>query len=179
MLLTGEVLVVNADLSCRDEGDLNSVAYGKGFLQLRHSHGSLLFQSVPNSPVFRDGLDGSKHNGVVILARVLLGFVRFREHEHGQCQVNERVLEVTDLVFALHELVNLRGDGSSNHGSGGGDGRDDLSGNHLGLLPFTLSDLVVPGSEIGGGVDEVDMEVRVVVLLKVRGFDVLGVNAGD
>jgi hypothetical protein len=42
---------------------------------------------------------------------------------------------------------------------------------------LTFGDLVVPGSQVRGGVDEVDVVVRVVVLLKLSSVQSLSVDS--
>ena len=51
-----------------------------------------------------------------------------------------------------------------NHASGGRNGGDDLSRDHLHLVARGLTDLVVPGPQVGRRGHEFDVEVGVVVL---------------
>lgn len=63
--------------------------------------------------------------------------------------------------------VNISSDKAGNAGCGGGDGRDDVSRDHLGLVAVSSHNMVVGGSQVGASHDEVDVEVSVVILLKI------------
>jgi len=63
--------------------------------------------------------------------------------------------------------VNLSSDSSSNASSSCGNSRDDITRDHLSLVAVGFSDLVVPSSEVGAGMDEVNVEVGIIILLKV------------
>lgn len=69
--------------------------------------------------------------------------------------------------FSAH-LVQLETDESDGEGSRRRDGGDDLSSNQLRLVPVSLGDAVVGSPQVGRGGDEVDVVVRVVILLKVN-----------
>ena len=64
-------------------------------------------------------------------------------------------------------LVELQTDETGDQRCGGGDGRDDLPGDLLRCMPVGRRDVVVEGAQVRSRGDEVDMEVRVVVLLEL------------
>ena len=61
---------------------------------------------------------------------------------------------------------NSHGRPTSGHGSGSGDGGDDLAGDELGLELVDLWDAVVARTHVGQAGDQVHVEVGVIVLLK-------------
>ena len=80
---------------------------------------------------------------------------------------SEPILEGFHLVVALNHFVELKTDETSDERSRGCNGRDDFPGNQLRLVTVGRSDAVVGGAEVGGGHDEVHVEVGVIVFLKV------------
>ena len=66
-------------------------------------------------------------------------------------------------------LVQLEADESDDEGGCSGNGGNDLAGNLLGSVLVSDSDVVVHRTQVGRGGDEVDVVVRVVVLLKFHG----------
>ena len=67
----------------------------------------------------------------------------------------------------LQQLEQLEADEAGDHRRGGGDRRDDLAGDLLRAVAVGLLDRVVARAEVRRGGDEVDVEVRVVILFKV------------
>jgi hypothetical protein len=61
---------------------------------------------------------------------------------------------------------------AGDHSSGGCNGRDDLTSDHLGLVAVAFRDGVVASAKVGASVNEVNMEVCVVILLKISGYKV-------
>lgn len=59
---------------------------------------------------------------------------------------------------------------TSDHGSGGGDSRDDFPCDLLRLLEIRFVNGVVARAKIRGSCNECHMEVGIIVLLKVNGF---------
>ena len=136
--------------------------------ELLEGQGTLLDHDlVVDGEVLGQARDRAAHDWVILLRLVLLDIIRLREHEERKGEVAESVLELGNIVEALSVLEDLVADNTSDHGRGRGDGGDDLSSDHLGLVAVALRDLVIAGTEVGAGVDEVDVEVRVVVLLEV------------
>ena len=73
-----------------------------------------------------------------------------------------------NVVLAINDLVQLENYKSSHKCGSGGNGRDNLAGNELGLVAVGLLNLVVFGAKVAACRDEVDVMVRVIVLLKVN-----------
>jgi hypothetical protein len=116
---------------------------------------------------FRKSSAGATHVNIKLLRKELFDIVRLSEHEGWERQVAERVLELGDIVEALSVLIDFVTDNTGDHGSGGGNGWDNLASNHLRLIAIGLSDLVVAGAQVRASRNEIDMEVGVIILFKV------------
>lgn len=92
---------------------------------------------------------------------------RLAEAKKGQGQVDEAVLVLLDVVLAVDDLEQLKDDQAGDQRRGGGDGGNDLAGDELGLVPIGLLDLVVVGTQVAGGRDEVNVVVSIIILLKL------------
>ena len=101
------------------------------------------------------------------LVHDLAALDRLAEAEEGQREVDEAVSVVLKLRPAVDDLVKLEDDETRHQRGGRGDGGDNLSGDELGLVPVRLLDLVVLGAEVTAGSDEIDMVVRIIVLLEL------------
>lgn len=115
---------------------------------------ALDLEAVPERPL-----------GLVVL--LLGGRDGLREAEEGEGEVDEAVLVLLNVVLTVDDLVELEADKADSESGGGGNCRDNLASNELGLVAVRLGDLVVASTEVGRGGDEVDVVVGVVVLLKV------------
>mmetsp|Transcript_12441 Transcript_12441/g.20305 ORF Transcript_12441/g.20305 Transcript_12441/m.20305 type:complete len:266 (-) Transcript_12441:913-1710(-) len=107
------------------------------------------------------------HVDVVVLVLGLLWLGWLAKEVHVEAQVVAGVL-VGAQGLPLQQLQQLDHHQPADSGCGGGDGWDDLTRNHLALVPRGLLDAVVCCTQVGGRRDEIDVEVEVLVLLKVR-----------
>lgn len=98
---------------------------------------------------------------------LLLRRDRLREAKERQREVDEPVLVVLELVLAVDDLVQLETDEADDERRRRGDRGDDLARDLLRRVTVGGVDAVVHRAEVGGGGDEVDMVVGVVVLLEV------------
>lgn len=64
-------------------------------------------------------------------------------------------------------LVELKANQTGNKCCGGCNSWNDLSSNKLGLVAISRSNTVVDGTQIGCGGDEINVEVGVIVFLKL------------
>ena len=120
-----------------------------------------------------DSSDWAAHNRVVFLRLSALNFVGLAEEEQAYCQVDEGVLELLQLFEALHKLEDFICDRSRDHCSSRGNCRNDLASNQLRLMEVGLTDLVVTGPKVRRCSDEGDVVVRVIILLKISGSDLV------
>lgn len=95
---------------------------------------------------------------------------RLRETEEGQSQIHETVLVVLKLVLAVNQLVKFQANQTDSESSGSSDGRDNLARNEFGLMPVGKGDAIVTGTQVGSGGDEVNVVVRIIILLEVNGL---------
>mmetsp|Transcript_20980 Transcript_20980/g.25786 ORF Transcript_20980/g.25786 Transcript_20980/m.25786 type:complete len:289 (-) Transcript_20980:2427-3293(-) len=168
VLVTGQVLVVKSDIAAGDHGDLEALAVLQPVEKLLERDTALFNDNLVVVGVsFGDAGDRAAHDRVELLRLVPNDVVGLGEHDLRKGQVAEGVLELCDIGEALDVLVDLVADHASDHGSGGRDGGNDLTSNHLGLVAVALSDLVVAGTEVSAGIDEIDVVVGVVILLEV------------
>lgn len=168
VLVAWQVLVVEGDLAACHHGDLDAMVSAEPVEQSLESQAALVnLDLVVVGVAFRQASNRAAHDRVKLLGLVLDDIVGLGHHDGGQGQVDEGVLELGDVIEVLHELVNLVADNTSDHGGGGGDGRDDLTCNHLGLVAIALGDLVVAGAKIGSSIDEINVEVIVIILLEI------------
>ena len=65
-------------------------------------------------------------------------------------------------------LVEFQAHQTRDEGSCGGDGRNDLAGNLLRRVAVGGGDAVVHRTQVGRGSDEIDMMVRIIVLLELN-----------
>eukprot|EP00754_Rhynchopus_humris_P015442 Rhum_TRINITY_DN14440_c23_g1::Rhum_TRINITY_DN14440_c23_g1_i1::g.90701::m.90701 len=86
--------------------------------------------------------------------------------EEREGKVAEGVAEEVCILLA-HNLVQLQAHEAGGKRRGRGDGRDDPAGLQLGLEEVHLIDDVVPRAQVREGLDEVDVEVEVLVLLEL------------
>lgn len=93
---------------------------------------------------------------------------RLRETEEGQRQIHETVLVVLKLVLAVNQLVKFQANQTDSESSGCSDGRDNLSRDEFGLMPIGKGDAIVSGTQVGSGGDEVNVVIRVIILLEVN-----------
>lgn len=89
------------------------------------------------------------------------------ETEEGKREVHEAILVLLQLVLAVDDLVEFEANETRCERSRRRDGRDDLAGDLLRLVSVGRGDAVVERPEVGGRGNEVDVEIRVVVLLKI------------
>ena len=128
---------------------------------LSHLVNSKIIKKVTSWNAF----DGSAHDGVELFVLVDDGRQWVVEDPEGKGQVNGHIF-VGFCLFVQQEFDDFDTDGSNDHGSGGGDGGDDLSGDKLDLEVVDFFNLVVSGSEIGDTGDEFDVVVGWVVLFE-------------
>lgn len=95
---------------------------------------------------------------------------RLRETEEGQSQIYETVLVVHKLVLAVDQLVKFQANQTDGESSGSCDGRDNLACNEFGLMLVGRGNTIVSGTQVGSGGDEVNVVVRVIILLEVNGL---------
>jgi len=168
VLVAREVLVVQDFIAIAHQIDIYSLVLAKPVQELLDGHRTLLQHSlIVVSVAFGNTSHWAEHNGVHFPRLVLLDIIGLGNHEIGKGQVDKGVLELLDVGEALSVLVDLIGDNTSDHGCGGGNGRDDLASNHLHLVALAFSNLVIAGSQVRASCDEVDVEVLVVIFLKV------------
>lgn len=72
------------------------------------------------------------------------------------------------LRFYRSYLVEFQANQTSNQSSCCDDGRDNLTGDQLGFETIDGLDAVSNRSQVGGGSDEVDVEVSVIILLEIN-----------
>jgi hypothetical protein len=138
------------------------------------SHGTFVDKSfVVNGVSFRNSFYRSSHNGIVFFGFNELNFVGLLNQEQGQSQVDESILELFKGRETLSKLVELSGDSTSDHSRGRGDGRDDSSGNHLGLAEVAFGDLVVTGAQLGSRVNEINVVVCLIILLELNNLEAI------
>ncbi|CAF3535359.1 unnamed protein product [Fusarium graminearum] len=89
------------------------------------------------------------------------------ETKEGQCQVDETILVLLKIILAINDLVQLQNNQASHQRSGCGNGRNDLASNELGLVSISWLNLVVLGPQVAASSDEIDVMVRVIVLLEI------------
>ena len=106
------------------------------------------------------------------------GFGRggLREDEKRKCQVDEPIFERLDVSEALSVLVHLSTHAPSDSGCCSSNSGYDSTSNHLSFLLRAFSDPVVSGTQVGGGVDEVNVEIGVIVLLEINRIELCGVD---
>ena len=168
MLVAWHVGVVDSALAAGDHIDLDVLVSTEPVHQFLEGLAALLDDNlVIVCKSFGKTGRGTHHDRIVFLRSVLDNIIRLTEHDGWEGKVDEAVLELSGIINALRILVDLVADNTSDHGRGRSDGRDNLTGNHLSLVAVTLSDLIVAGSQIRAGCDEIDVEVGVVVLLEV------------
>ena len=73
--------------------------------------------------------------------------------------------------FYSNELEHFETNSTDNHSSGGGNGRNDLSGNELDLVSRNFFNAVVSGSQVGNSGDEVNVEVGIIILFEFNSVD--------
>lgn len=115
----------------------------------------------------RDHSHWSAHDRVKVLRLVLDDVVGLAHHDGGKGQVDEAILEFSNIRETLSILINLVANNTSDHSRRRCNRWDNFSSNHFGLVAVAFFDLVIAGTQVGASSDEVDMEVRVVVLLEV------------
>lgn len=118
------------------------------------------------SPGLRNAFDVHTHLGIVAVF-VLLDVEGIKELHGSESKVDLTITEFLMVGNALSMEIDLRSDSSSDASSGGGDSGNDVSRDHLCLVTVSLIDLVVPSTEVRAGMHEVNVEVSVVVLLKI------------
>jgi len=106
------------------------------------------------------------HFNVVPFLLSLSRLFRLEELEGHGGKVDVRRAEVR-LAQTKHKLVHFHANSTSDHGSRGGDGRNNAAGNHLHLVARGLINVVVPCTHVRARSDEVDVEVAIIILLKV------------
>ena len=180
VLIAGEVRIVEGNVTTGDHRDFKALVGLEPLEELAESEGTLLKNDlVVVGVTFRDAGDGAAHDRVELLGLELDDVVGLREHDLRKGQVGEAILELGDIVEALSVLVDLVGDNAGDHGGGRGDGRNDLASDHLSLVAVALSDGIVASTKVGAGVDEVNVEVGVIILLEVGGQELAGVCAAN
>jgi len=128
---------------------------------------------IKASVAFGNSRDRASHFEVKLLRLELDNIVGLSEHERWEGQVAEGVLELGDVVKALRVLINLVADNTSDHGCSRCNSWDDLTGNHLCLVAISLGDLIVAGTQVWASCNEINVEVAVIILLKVSRFELL------
>ena len=178
VLIAWQVGVVEGHFATGHHRDINTLILSKPVEDLLEGHGALLQHDlVVVGEAFGKHRNWTAHDRVEFLRLVLDDIIGLAHHDCWQCQINESILELLDLVKALSVLVNLVADNASDHGSGRGDGRNNFAGNHFCLIAVTLSDLVVASAKVRTCGDKVNVEVRVIVLLEICSGQSVSLNA--
>lgn len=94
------------------------------------------------SPLFRNTFQITTHL-FTIRAFVSLDFEGVEELHGAECKINLAITESFVVSDTLGVEVNLSSDSSSNSCSSRGDGRDNVSRDHLSLVAVSFSDVVV------------------------------------
>ncbi|CCF39279.1 hypothetical protein CH063_10151 [Colletotrichum higginsianum] len=84
---------------------------------------------------------------------------RLAEAKEGQREVDEAVLVLFQILLAVNNLVQLQDHQTRYERRRRRNGRDDLSGDELGLVAVSLLNLVVGSAQVATGRDEVDVVV--------------------
>lgn len=92
---------------------------------------------------------------------------RLTKSKERQRQVDKSVLVLLNIRLAVNNLEQLQDHQSSDQGRSGGNCRDDLAGNELGLVAVCRLNLVILSTQVAASSDKVDMMVRVIILLEV------------
>lgn len=92
---------------------------------------------------------------------------RLAESKEWKRKIHEAVLVLLDILLAIDQLVELKGDQPSYKGSSCSDGWDNLASNKLGFMPIGLRNVVVLCTEITGRRNKVNVMIGVIVLLKL------------
>ena len=92
----------------------------------------------------------------------------FTETKERQCKVDETILVLLKIILAVDNLVELKHNQAGNQRSGRGNSGNDLSSDELGLVSISGLDLVVFGSQVTASSDEINVMVRVIILLEVN-----------
>lgn len=96
---------------------------------------------------------------------------RLAEAKEWQCKIDEAILVLLNVVLAINDLVKLEDDQTCHQSRGGGNGRNDLASNKLGLVSIGLFNLVILGAQVACGGDEVNVMICVIVLLEFNGCE--------
>mmetsp|Transcript_38460 Transcript_38460/g.96752 ORF Transcript_38460/g.96752 Transcript_38460/m.96752 type:complete len:1041 (+) Transcript_38460:293-3415(+) len=120
---------------------------------------------IPASPSSRDRLDIAHVDHIIVLLS-LDGWERFEQLKGTKTKVHVATEEDTHIT-AVHDLEHFQFDQTSNHCSGGCNCRNDLTSNHLGAMTSSRFDLIVPRAHVGAGGGKVNVEVGIIILLKV------------
>jgi hypothetical protein len=153
--------------STRERINLNIVFFFDVSLELTNGQRSRVHDNLTEDSLWIRHTDDRSHgHNIVLLGLDQLSSVGLGEQPRRSSQVDESVLIFFNVSLSLDKLVDLGSDAPSDHGSGGGNGRDNLTSNHLSLVEVALSDLVVTGTHVGSTVNELNVEVLVVVLLE-------------
>ena len=97
--------------------------------------------------------------------------VRLSDLDGRKGQIDEAVLELGDIGETLRVFEDLVSDHAGDKGCCGCDGGNYLASDHLGLVPVTLTNLVVTGSQVGTSIDEVNVVIGVIIFLEFGGCE--------
>ncbi|KAI6759397.1 hypothetical protein HG530_010077 [Fusarium avenaceum] len=93
---------------------------------------------------------------------------RFAETKEGQCQVDEPVLVLLQVILAVDDLEQFKHHQSGNQCGSSSNSWDDLASDELGLVSISRLDLVVLCSQVTTSGNEIDVMVGVIILLEVN-----------
>ena len=168
MSVLGKISVVESDLSTCNHGDVYTMVNFEPVEELLECHRALIDRDlVVVGKTFRQHRHWAAHNWVEFLRRILFDVIGLTEKEQRQREVDKGILKLGDIIKALRELENLVADDTGDHGGSGRDGRDDLAGDHFRLVAIALLNFIVTSAKIRARVYEINVEVLVVILLKV------------
>jgi hypothetical protein len=139
-------------------------------------HRSLLDHNfIVDTESFWDSLDGAHHDRVVFYRKSFLYWSRFCEDKVRFSKVDEPILEFACISEALNKLQDFSCHTTGNHSSGSSNGGNNLSSEHFRSMERAFVEPIVARSNIGSGMNKFNVEVRVIVLLKINGLNRLRV----
>ena len=135
---------------------------------------SILAVLYAKRPKLVSNKDRSENTTDLLLGR----FNGIGETKEWKGQVDESITIIVDFFLLVDHLVQLQADQPGHQTCGGRNSRDDLASNQLGLVLVGGLNIVVESSEVRRGCDEVDVVVRVVVLLELDGIEAIACEGG-
>mmetsp|Transcript_36779 Transcript_36779/g.61471 ORF Transcript_36779/g.61471 Transcript_36779/m.61471 type:complete len:287 (+) Transcript_36779:542-1402(+) len=127
------------------------------------------------------GIGKGRHSLLLLHHHHLIEFLESAGTDlHRRLSLEHHVRVAANIEVPIHQILNglvvedfehLEHHETGHACSGGGNGRDDPTSNHLTFVPWCFRDVIICGPQVRGRRDEINVKIVVVILFEVSRFE--------